>query len=815
MVALATGAEADDAIQTLDVAGADDRFSYGEVTAVYDHNGYLLTANEDGTYPATPGRGYKSVMVTPYGESEAVEGKIKFSDDAIAEGDKATDAKFTYDSAAAPSNPGTYFAKVSGNGGAVYIKVTVAQKSLEGVYAYDNGDKEDTTFNFNFDNQKDYIDFAVGSEDLDDMVTVSWYKDGKLLTDSDEIRNAGTYVAQVKGNSGTEYAGAVAYVEVVVNKLDLASVDFTASDLKWTGDPIAVSEPTSSKYPNLKGGSNIEWELAGPLTSGLVIDKGDYTYTATVKADNEQAMNNLEGTATVSFSVRGTLVSASAFTYVDPSDETVKQVNSGTFMTADHPLVFDKSASDKDKQGFDADKFSVAKGTSDKYEQGVDYTLSYEKQNADGTWSSVSSCDEAGTYRVTAKMSADKDLSGSATAYFKVTNGTVASSNMFVTYKGEAVSGTQPIETTYDGSNVIDDIDVTVKLGDEVLTEGVDYKVEFTLDGKAVDEVVDADTNKMTITPVTYDGAAQDVTIKVDKVVIGNVRVATGNFDGLLYTGSEITPTIEYGTADNAFTNASGANPNYVSTVLPSELYSLTNYKYYNEGTKKWESVDSVIEPGDYKATFSMYGDVKNYKPGAGVNGKTVEFTVLDKLTGFKDVNSTDWFVGVVNDVNNRTWMNGLAGTELFAPNADITRADVACVLFNMASGDDEREKSAVFTDVEDYAYYTRAINWAGKVGVVNGHNGQYRPLDEINREEFASMLANYAKVYGLYEDASADLSSFADASTVSGWAAENVAWAVENGIMGNGGYLAGQDNITRAEVAAMVSNFAEAFGIE
>lgn len=210
-----------------------------------------------------------------------------------------------------------------------------------------------------------------------------------------------------------------------------------------------------------------------------------------------------------------------------------------------------------------------------------------------------------------------------------------------------------------------------------------------------------------------------------------------------------------------------------------------------------------------------MYGDVKNYQPGSGVNGKTVKFTVLDKLTGFKDVASTDWFVGVVNDVNNKGWMTGLKGTGLFAPNADITRADVACVLFNIADGRGFLEKSAVFEDVADNAYYTAAINWAGKVGVVNGHNGQYRPLDEITREEFASMLVNYAKVYGLYEDSSADLSGFADASTVSGWAAENVAWAVENGIMGNGGYLAGQDNITRAEVAAMVSNFAEAFGIE
>ncbi|MDN0070026.1 S-layer homology domain-containing protein [Collinsella ihumii] len=46
------------------------------------------------------------------------------------------------------------------------------------------------------------------------------------------------------------------------------------------------------------------------------------------------------------------------------------------------------------------------------------------------------------------------------------------------------------------------------------------------------------------------------------------------------------------------------------------------------------------------------------------------------------------------------------------------------------------------------------------------------------------------------------------DADTVSDWAEENVAWAVENGVLGNGGYVAGHSNITRAEVAAMAVNY-------
>ncbi|MCF6413259.1 S-layer homology domain-containing protein [Collinsella tanakaei] len=70
-------------------------------------------------------------------------------------------------------------------------------------------------------------------------------------------------------------------------------------------------------------------------------------------------------------------------------------------------------------------------------------------------------------------------------------------------------------------------------------------------------------------------------------------------------------------------------------------------------------------------------------------------------------------------------------------------------------------------------------------------------------------MLANYAKAMGKFEAADESaLDSMSDANTVSDWAEANVAWAVENGVMGNGGFVAGQSNITRAEVAAMAVNY-------
>lgn len=105
--------------------------------------------------------------------------------------------------------------------------------------------------------------------------------------------------------------------------------------------------------------------------------------------------------------------------------------------------------------------------------------------------------------------------------------------------------------------------------------------------------------------------------------------------------------------------------------------------------------------------------------------------------------------------------------------------------------------------------WFAKALAWAKAFGVANSSNGEFRPYDDITREEFASLLANYAKAMGKFEAADdSALDSAFDANTVSAWAKDNVAWAVANKVMGNGGFVAGQSNITRAEVAAMAVNY-------
>ena len=97
----------------------------------------------------------------------------------------------------------------------------------------------------------------------------------------------------------------------------------------------------------------------------------------------------------------------------------------------------------------------------------------------------------------------------------------------------------------------------------------------------------------------------------------------------------------------------------------------------------------------------------------------------------------------------------------------------------------------------------------------MNGYDdGTFRPDQAVSRQEFAGMLANYAERFdSSFKAASADaLDEMPDAGEVADWAKEAVAWAVENGIMGNGGSVMAQSTITRSEVAAMAVNYASKF---
>lgn len=173
--------------------------------------------------------------------------------------------------------------------------------------------------------------------------------------------------------------------------------------------------------------------------------------------------------------------------------------------------------------------------------------------------------------------------------------------------------------------------------------------------------------------------------------------------------------------------------------------------------------------------------------------------TIHDDLLPVKpytDVYADDWFGASVIFVNTYALMNGV-GDDLFAPNASATREQSMTIL---ARVDDEREDAAPYTLDEGVA-------WAMANGVSDGEDR----TATLTREQFVTMLYRYAAEEGMEPEANGDLSGFADAGSVSPWAADAMAWAVGAGIVSgmDDGSLAPQGNVTRAQLAVMLERFA------
>lgn len=174
-------------------------------------------------------------------------------------------------------------------------------------------------------------------------------------------------------------------------------------------------------------------------------------------------------------------------------------------------------------------------------------------------------------------------------------------------------------------------------------------------------------------------------------------------------------------------------------------------------------------------------------------------------VSGFQDVGQNDWFANAVKYVSENKLMNGTS-TTAFSPNGNMSRAMLATVLYRMSG--ETAEAGSSFRDVSSSAYYAAAVSWASSKGIVNGTGADaFSPNANITREQLAAMLYRYAGEPSV----SADLSAYTDTVDISPYASKAVEWCVAKGILSgkSATRLAPQDTATRAECAAMLQRFA------
>ncbi|MEK3910535.1 S-layer homology domain-containing protein [Paenibacillus sp. FSL H7-0331] len=190
-------------------------------------------------------------------------------------------------------------------------------------------------------------------------------------------------------------------------------------------------------------------------------------------------------------------------------------------------------------------------------------------------------------------------------------------------------------------------------------------------------------------------------------------------------------------------------------------------------------------------------------------------YTVVQANKTFADLNG-HWAQADIELLASKLLIKGTTDTT-FVPQKSITRAEFAALLVRAAGLNEEQaalaeQAAAKFSDVQATDWYAGAVGAASKAGLVDGlENGSFQPNATITREQMAVMIARAIQLSGKKYDTDAKkLAAFDDSLTISAWAKDAAAGALNAGIV-NGTTVrtfAPDSKATRAEAAVMLKRF-------
>ena len=246
-------------------------------------------------------------------------------------------------------------------------------------------------------------------------------------------------------------------------------------------------------------------------------------------------------------------------------------------------------------------------------------------------------------------------------------------------------------------------------------------------------------------------------------------------------------------------------------TVTPNDGYTLDGLTVTGQNGREI----AVTDQGSGVHTFTMPASKVTVSVTFAETGASYADCLREEtcpIWPFTDASTTAWYHDGVHYCIENGLMNGY-GNGLFGPNDNLSRAQLAQILYNK-EGQPAVTGGSGFTDAADGAWYAGAVTWAAANGIVAGYgNGLFGPNDPITREQLAVMLWRYAK----FKDCDTTqegmiIRAFSDYESVSGYAMDAMAWAVNTGVIS--GFedqtLRPQANATRAQVAQLLKNFLE-----
>lgn len=226
-------------------------------------------------------------------------------------------------------------------------------------------------------------------------------------------------------------------------------------------------------------------------------------------------------------------------------------------------------------------------------------------------------------------------------------------------------------------------------------------------------------------------------------------------------------------------------------TKLDCDIIVQNNYGDISPGKDKRPGRNNtgISSPGSGQITITPTGDIKpaeDKKPAKA----------------FTDVDDTHWAktyidkaveIGIVSGYENGT----------FLPDKEMSRAEFATIVWNMAGKPANEEKLNLNDAAPDDWFYTQ-ISWAYKNGYISGTGeNEFSPNANITREQAMTILWRYKGS----PNAESATDKFSDCNEISGYAKSAMNWAVANNIISGTSEteLAPGANATRAQLAAII----------
>lgn len=319
---------------------------------------------------------------------------------------------------------------------------------------------------------------------------------------------------------------------------------------------------------------------------------------------------------------------------------------------------------------------------------------------------------------------------------------------------------------------------------------------QFTV---ATDHLVSVTIGLYTLKQLDTASAGGDIILRADKV------------DALRSTEAKATigtrPTYDLslvylsGGKETPIANLNGHTISVRLPYTPAKGEQTGNlYAVYVDDAGKVEWITKSSYNASLKAVVFETGHFSVY----GVGYKTF-------VPAFTDITG-HWAADNILFAASRGLLSGTSDTT-FSPDTGMTRGMFVTTLGRLAGINPDSYQTGKFTDVKADAYYAPYVNWAAQTGIVEGITATtFAPDTNINREQMAVIMKNYAAKLGYDLPQTLRAVTFADNTQISSWAKDAVKSMQQAGILTgkNENKFDPKGTATRAEVATVLRRFVE-----